>query len=98
MKSCTKCGMTKSVNEFNKSRQNNDGLHSYCKSCKSEYQKKWRKVNRDARARYQKEYYKENKDARAKYKAEYYRKNKKDIQRKQKEYYKENKDAIYTGE
>lgn len=37
MKQCTKCGESKTTDEFSKSNQSKDGLAVICKKCKSEY-------------------------------------------------------------
>ena len=39
-KQCTKCKEVKSVEEFNKSKRNKDGLQSYCKECQKNYYSK----------------------------------------------------------
>lgn len=33
MKTCSKCGLTKDFDSFNKSSRNKDGLHAYCRDC-----------------------------------------------------------------
>ena len=45
MKTCTKCGETKSTSEFNKHRHTKDGLQSQCKVCKRRADKVWREAN-----------------------------------------------------
>lgn len=44
-KTCTKCGETKPLAEFNKDRTMKDGLHSHCKECAREKERKWREAN-----------------------------------------------------
>jgi hypothetical protein len=39
MKQCRNCGVSKSLDLFPKQKQNKDGHHSYCKQCRSEYDK-----------------------------------------------------------
>ena len=34
VKICCKCKDEKEISEFNKNKQNKDGLHSYCKLCR----------------------------------------------------------------
>lgn len=41
-KECTKCGETKNITEFHKSKSHKDGFHSQCKKCKNEYRKRRR--------------------------------------------------------
>ena len=39
MKTCTKCRLKLDANKFFKDAKSNDGLYSYCKSCKSKADK-----------------------------------------------------------
>jgi len=39
MKNCKKCQTEKELNQFSKNKSSNDGLQSWCKSCKSETEK-----------------------------------------------------------
>lgn len=41
-KVCTRCGVEKQLNEFNKNNQTKNGLHPWCKSCKAVTGKKRR--------------------------------------------------------
>ena len=45
MKTCTKCGETKPVNEFCKDARQRSGLHPSCKECRSIVIAKWQKAN-----------------------------------------------------
>lgn len=36
-KTCTKCGLEKSLEEYSKRKQSRDGLNPWCKSCVSDY-------------------------------------------------------------
>lgn len=45
MKTCTKCGETKHVNEFCKDARQRSGLHPSCKDCRSIVIAKWQKAN-----------------------------------------------------
>lgn len=53
MKTCVKCKIDKSENEFNKSKDRKDGLNPYCKSCCKE----WRDSNKESLSKKKKEYY-----------------------------------------
>lgn len=44
MKTCNRCGKTKTLDSFHTYRNNE--LRSYCKSCHNEYNKQWRKRNK----------------------------------------------------
>jgi hypothetical protein len=41
-KECTKCGITKTINEFNKDKLRKDGFEPACRKCNNTRQKKWR--------------------------------------------------------
>lgn len=43
MKICTKCKVTKPLEEFHKLKISKDGLHTYCKECKNSINKKYYK-------------------------------------------------------
>lgn len=48
MKSCTKCGIEKSFDEFPPRKTSKDGFRNECKTCTKEAHKKWSDVNREA--------------------------------------------------
>jgi hypothetical protein len=89
-KKCACCGEVKSATEFSRSKQNKDGLHSYCKPCnhariKAYYEANPNKRKESARKSYEKNgkaYYEKNKD---KVKA-YYEENKEVLLAKQKQW------------
>lgn len=39
MKTCSRCGETKPLNLFSSKKENKDGRHSHCKSCRAAYDK-----------------------------------------------------------
>lgn len=47
MKKCTKCQITKSLNEYNKSQKNKDGLNTWCRTCCNKYSKQWAQKNKE---------------------------------------------------
>lgn len=58
MKKCSTCGETKTVDKFSKKSRMKDGLNSQCKSCQSDYYKRFYAENREdqiARSRKYKE-------------------------------------------
>jgi hypothetical protein len=87
MKKCSKCKVEKPLSDFHKDKNRKDG-HSYrCKSCKKEYNAKYRTKNKEKLADYDAKYraenkekiakdYVENKEERIKYSAKYRAKNK----------------------
>jgi len=44
-KTCSKCGETKTLDEFCKDKGSKDGLYAYCKQCNSENVLQWQKDN-----------------------------------------------------
>jgi hypothetical protein len=46
-KKCSKCGENKVVSDFSKCSKNKDGLRQYCKCCAKEYNKEYRKNNKE---------------------------------------------------
>lgn len=93
MKICSKCDDEKSIDEFNKSKANKNGIRSECKKCQSKYQKKYQKNNTKAKEsrrrwkennpKYNKEYYKK-----------YYKKNRNKLCKEYRIYYQDNKEKI----
>ena len=57
MKRCSKCSLTKELDEFNKNKSKKDGLATECKHCKKLQDKKYREEHKE----YYKTYNKENK-------------------------------------
>ena len=47
MKTCTKCGETKSLNSFGNKKDGKNGLMSYCKDCNTKIHKKWYQKNKE---------------------------------------------------
>lgn len=96
-KVCTKCGESKSVDDFNKDKSTKDNLQSKCKLCQKKYrlankdklmeiQRNWRKNNPDK----VKKYYDNSKD----YQKEYYEINKEKKSIQNKNYYEQNKNEL----
>jgi len=46
-KCCSRCNVSKSVNDFKKMTAARDGIQSYCKVCSNEVYQQWRENNRD---------------------------------------------------
>jgi hypothetical protein len=49
MKTCVKCGDTKSKDLFSLKTKNKDGLQNHCKQCAADYQKDWHQRNKSWR-------------------------------------------------
>ncbi|MFX0194532.1 MAG: hypothetical protein ACFFCW_00295 [Candidatus Hodarchaeota archaeon] len=96
IKICSKCNLTKPYSDFQLNRSGKDGLQSYCKICRSEYDKKWRQENRASKARSAKKWRNNNKEAIKKYNesrrhltAEYARKYRNDNLESKRKYHRE---------
>lgn len=63
MKTCRKCGETKEFELFHKSKQNKDGLHSYCKECSRKNTAKWKEKNRKRSREIAKKSYHKNRES-----------------------------------
>ena len=73
MKKCTKCGVEKTLDSFNKDKNHKDGLQYKCKDCRKAYHeankekiaansKVWREANKGKAKAYSKVYYEANKE------------------------------------
>jgi len=83
VKTCSKCGETKPIDEFIKN-------ENVCKICRSQYDKEYRLKNKEKI----KEYRRINKDKIKKYHKEYHKKHKKTLCNRSAEYYENNKDKM----
>lgn len=87
-KKCSKCGrwLVASTINFSKRKDGKYGLHSWCKECRSDCDKKWREENKEKKKAYDKKYYEEHKEYYAKQKKNYYEENKEEILKQHKKY------------
>lgn len=61
-KNCTKCGVSKSLEEFSKHKNGLYGRNSECKTCQSQREKKYKDTRREYIKKYNKMWNKNNKD------------------------------------
>ena len=47
MKNCKQCGEVKPLDDFNKTKANKDGHHSYCRVCHNATSRHWREDNKE---------------------------------------------------
>ena len=92
LKKCSKCGVVKSLDEFNNNKNIKDGKNCSCKKCCKGYDKEYKKNNKEKQSKYQKEYYQNNKEEILKNNKEYKKNNKEKQSKYQKEYHKNNKE------
>ena len=94
MKTCTRCGEEKPLDEYHRNKALRDGRQAYCKSCVKAYRAEWRERPevQAQQAEYKAEYYSQNRDAILARQAEH--RARPEVQAHQAEYYAENRDAI----
>jgi len=63
MKTCTKCGAEKPLDEFHRNKNIKDGRQTICKKCISEWGKKYRAENRELVLARKKKYYYDNRES-----------------------------------
>ena len=85
-KTCTKCGETKPLEEFNRSKSGKSGRAARCKKCERRY----REENREAIAERERRYYEENREAIAERERRYYEENREAIAEQRRRYREEN--------
>jgi hypothetical protein len=90
-KNCSKCNISKELNDFHINKYGKYGVHSQCKECKNLYKKNYREINKELLKNKFEEYSFKNKEKIKKYKQNYYQKNKKKINERVKKYNHKNK-------
>jgi len=96
-KRCTKCNITKKLDEFHKKKNSKDGKNCHCKICKKEIDKIYRNNNKEKIKETNKLYRNNNinKEEAKEYSKKYREINKEKIKEYEKIYYEENKEEIY---
>ena len=95
MKKCNKCNIEKELTEFHKNKASKDGLHTQCKSCRSEREKEHYQQNKEQRRKYREQNKERSKEWREQNKErikEWYQQNKEHLKEYNKEYYQQNKE------
>lgn len=101
MKTCNRCNIEKSFEEFNFQKNSKDGYRTICKSCRKKYNeenkdkikestKLYNEKNKEVNKEKRRKYREKNKDKRKKYRE----KNKDKIKQQTKKYYESNKEII----
>lgn len=97
-KLCIKCKKIKNINEFSKNKVEKDGLQKWCKKCKNEYNKNYRKQNKQKLKEYHKikdrERYLKNKNKILEQHKIYDNLHKKEKKERHQKYYEKNKDKL----
>ena len=107
MKTCTKCGETKPLDDFHRHRGKSDGRRSWCRECAverqrryyeenrdkvRERQRRWREANRDKVLERKRRYYEANRDKVLEYDRRYREANRDKALEYQRRYREENRD------
>lgn len=96
MKTCTKCGETKPLDDFHRNRSRADGRHSRCRECATEYRRRYYEKNRDKEREYQRGYRESNRDKLREYERQWRDENRDKALERQRRYYKENRDYLLS--
>ena len=91
-KTCTKCGETKSLDDFHRDKRRPDGRKSDCKECVREYKHRYYEENRDKVRQRKHRYYEENRDKVLECKRRYHEENRDKVLEYKRRYHKENRD------
>ena len=94
MKTCTKCGEVKSLDDFCKSKRSSDGRFSQCRDCNRARAKKWREDNPEKRKRYNKKHYAENREEHIAKVQKWRSENEEHLKEYRKQYYDENRERV----
>lgn len=86
MKTCTKCKLEKSLDQFSKQSTLSDGLKKQCKDCDKMYANNYQNINKIKLSNNAKEYYIKNQEKISNRTNEYYHTNKPVVSIKKKEY------------
>jgi len=104
-KTCSKCGVEKDVSEFNKNKNNKDGLQFWCKLCRKEHyknnsdeikfkNKKWSETNKEKKRDTNKKWREANSERLRVQSKQWREANREEILTKKKEYRETNRDEI----
>lgn len=94
IKTCSKCGEVKSINEFCNNKNTKDGKHSHCKECRNKGGKIYRMEHKEEAREYGLKYRTDNKKYFKQYKKMHYIEHKKEILNKCKNYQEKNRIEI----
>ena len=91
-KTCTKCGETKSLDDFHRDKAGAGGRRPDCKECVREYARRYYEENRDKRLEYKRRYREENRDKVREYARRYREESRDKVREYARRYYEENRD------
>ena len=94
VKTCSKCGETKPINEFVKRPHTENKYYGVCKACKVIYAKEYREKNREEISRRRRAKYRDNIDEMRERGRAYYAENRETIRARGKAYYEANADTL----
>ena len=92
MKTCTKCGETKPLDDFHRDRSKADGRRPDCRECALEHRRRYYEENRDKELERKRQYYEENRDKELERKRQYLEENRDKELERHRRYREENRD------
>ena len=92
MKTCTKCGETKPLDDFHRNRTKASGWRSRCRECDAKCRRRYYEENRDKVLENRRRYYEENRDKVLENQRRYLEKNRDKVREYQRRYREENRD------
>ena len=98
MKKCARCHETKDLIDFRVDKNTQDGITSYCKTCKQQYGREWSKKNQKKKRELGREWRKKNQKKILEYGRKWYKKNQKKLQELGRKWYKKNQKKIQVGQ
>ena len=97
MKKCTKCGVEKTLDSFNKQKACKDGLQYMCKDCKKDCKKAYYEANKEELLAKDKSYYEANKERKLAKTKIWREANKEKVEATRKVYYEANKEELLAN-
>ena len=94
MKTCTKCGETKPLDDFHRDQSKADGRKSRCHECTAEYRRGYHEENRDKDLGRQRRWREENRDKFLERKRRHYEENRDKEMERQRRYREGNRDYL----
>lgn len=94
MKTCTKCGETKPLDDFNRNRSTADGRQAWCRECMAEDKRRYRDANRDKELERQRRWRDANRDKDLERKRRWHEENRDKLLERNRRYYEENHDKV----
>lgn len=93
-KTCSKCGISKPLDEFYNQKDGKDGKTPECKRCVKKRSEEYKRKHKEERLEYGRKYYEEHKDERLEYNRKYYQEHREKIIEDTSKYREENYERL----